>query len=868
MSNTFNNGVSFSDDAERVAAPPPQSTGINTEINPNTTSKISQDLRAANDCTVLSKSAKAWDIDGDGELDEAELALREMDKARKGDLSKDQMYKLMSDNLKSQKELFKVKKVLGGLVGFTVLLACCNLGTSLTAAFLAKDTKSVDGSLVDSKTKRLLGTGSVSSEILIDEELNEEYRRRRLKNCNLFSHTMGNGTNACTDTNLMVVSAEAAQKIMDTCNDGAAVHITKQFADSSHTNYPVCNHPELSTHSMSFNFGQHQGYGTMRVTKDGIANAHTFLPSGTDPTVYEITGYASGLGMMCDNTADCESGLECSNQACAKLTAMAESVKDNGNGTTNPDKVPVIVVLREDKITDVAKTCNALSSANGGDGHVKNTFTKAILGCAFDMPARAINALSKNPQVDYVELDQVNYIEPDKSNSDDPYKVNSAELVKVNSAEQEKANYADPEMVNSAELDQDVEAFQTETDPYLWGLDRIDQFNLPLNRAPYEQRDASGVRVYALDTGVHGAHPKLSLSNDNDCHFSAYDGLDALVDDGPGHGTHVAGKICGDTFGVAKNCDLCAVKALMDNGSGTVDAVLAAIEHVIGDCPYGKATCVAHLSSNSRVSQTMNNAVARAVVAGIVMVVPAGNESRDACDSSPSSETKAITVGATDSADTKSSVSNYGTCVDVYAPGSSITSSIPPNTSTARSGSSMASAHVAGIAAAIRAADPSLTPAQVKDKILADARITGDLDRLGQPIRVANFIGGTISPTPVPTHIPTPALKPCPANQFRLTVDILTDNSPKETTWTLTSSCDDSKKWSLSGGPYSSASASETTPCLETDAKYTFTIKDLSGDGICCSNGEGSYSVSKDGVVQVKGGSFTSGDSHSFGTCP
>jgi len=765
MSNTFKNGVSFSDDAERVAAPPPQSTGINTEINPNTTSKISQDLRAANECTVLSKSAKAWDIDGDGELDEAELALREMDKARKGDLSKDQMYKLMSDNLKSQKELFKVKKVLGGLVGFTVLLACCNLGTSLTAAFLAKDTKSVDGSLVDSKTKRLLGTGSVSSEILIDEELNEEYRRRRLKNCNLFSHTMGNGTNACTDTNLMVVSAEAAQKIMDTCNDGAAAHITKQFADLSHTNYPVCNHPDLSTHSMSFNFGQHQGYGTMRVTKDGIANAHTFLPSGTDPTVYEITGYASGLGMMCDNTADCESGLECSNQACAKLTAMAE-------------------------------------------------------------------------------------------------------LVKVNSAEQEMVNYIG--------LDQEVEAFQTEMEPYLWGLDRIDQFNLPLDQATYEQRDASGVRVYVLDTGIHEGHPNLSLSNNN-CHFSAYDGQSALVD-GHGHGTHNAGKICGDTFGVAKNCDLCAVKVMSDDLTISEDAVTDAIDHVIQDCVNSKAKCVAYAGIDGSRSPNANAAVARAVEAGIVFVVNAGNANRDACYFSPASEPKAITVGATDSDDIKSGFSNSGTCVDVHAPGSSITSSVPPNTSIAFSGTAMAGAHVAGIAAAIRAADPSLTPAQVKDKILADARITGRLDPLGQPIRVANFIGGTISPTPVPTHIPTlapthiptPALKPCPANQFRLTVDILTDNSPKETTWTLTSSCDDSKKWSLSGGPYSSAGASEseTTACLETDAKYTFTIKDLSGDGICCSNGEGSYSVSKDGVVQVKGGSFKYADIRSFGTCP
>jgi subtilisin family serine protease len=160
------------------------------------------------------------------------------------------------------------------------------------------------------------------------------------------------------------------------------------------------------------------------------------------------------------------------------------------------------------------------------------------------------------------------------------------------------------------------------------------------------------------------------------------------------YSTHVAGTTCGATYGVSANCKLCAVKVLSNAGSGTNDGVIAGIDYVANICSSTPGMkCVANMSLGGGYSPSLNQAVANAVNKGVVMVVAAGNESQDACFVSPASEPLAITVGSTTSTDDQSSFSNWGSCVDVYAPGSGITSSWSTSTTATNtiSGTSMAS---------------------------------------------------------------------------------------------------------------------------------------------------------------------------------
>lgn len=155
--------------------------------------------------------------------------------------------------------------------------------------------------------------------------------------------------------------------------------------------------------------------------------------------------------------------------------------------------------------------------------------------------------------------------------------------------------------------------------------------------------------------------------------------------------THVAGTACGAVFGVSANCRLCAVKVLGNAGSGSIAGVIAGVNHVVSKCSSSR--CVANMSLGGDYSATLNQAVADAVNAGVVVVVAAGNDNVDACGASPASEQSVITVGSTDNTDHKSSFSNWGSCVDVHAPGSLIPSAWN-NTSTGyvyKSGTSMAS---------------------------------------------------------------------------------------------------------------------------------------------------------------------------------
>lgn len=291
-----------------------------------------------------------------------------------------------------------------------------------------------------------------------------------------------------------------------------------------------------------------------------------------------------------------------------------------------------------------------------------------------------------------------------------------------------------------------------------WGLDRLDQSNLPLDsRYRYEQIGAA-VNAYVIDTGILTTHQEFQ--------GRAVHGFDAVDDDSDatdcnGHGTHVAGTIGSASYGVSKNVKLHAVRVLDCAGSGSYADVVAGIEWVAS---HHVSPAVANMSLGGPPSQSIDDAVRAAIQAGVTFAVAAGNENQDACQSSPARVSTAITVGSTTNADARSSFSNYGSCVSIFAPGSDIkstwyTSTLATNTI---SGTSMASPHVAGVAALYLAAHPTARPSQVKAAILAGS-LSGKVSSVGtaSPNRLLNtvFLFNGESPQPPPPPAPVPIVQ-------------------------------------------------------------------------------------------------------------
>jgi subtilisin family serine protease len=248
--------------------------------------------------------------------------------------------------------------------------------------------------------------------------------------------------------------------------------------------------------------------------------------------------------------------------------------------------------------------------------------------------------------------------------------------------------------------------------PATWGLDRIDQASLPLNNSFTYTRTGAGVKAYIIDTGIRLTH--------NEFGGRATWGTNAVGgpnDDCHGHGTHVAGTVGGSTYGVAKAVALVAVKVLNCSGSGSTTAVVNGINWVRLN---GQKPAVANMSLGGGISISIDNAVNNAVNSGIPFAVAAGNSNANACNASPARAANAITVGSTTSTDARSSFSNYGTCLDIFAPGSSITSAWrTSNTDTAvLSGTSMASPHVAGVVALYLQSNPTASSSTVRTAIV------------------------------------------------------------------------------------------------------------------------------------------------------
>ena len=255
-----------------------------------------------------------------------------------------------------------------------------------------------------------------------------------------------------------------------------------------------------------------------------------------------------------------------------------------------------------------------------------------------------------------------------------------------------------------------------------WGIDRIDQRALPLSGTYTYTNTGSGVTAYIIDTGIRFDHSEFG--------GRAVTGVDEVTSGGTaadcnGHGTHVSGTVGGSTYGVAKSVRLVAVRVLDCSGSGTWSGVIAGMDWVTAN---HSGPSVANMSLGGGANTSVDDAARRMIASGVTTGIAAGNGNQagiaqDACKYSPARVAEAITVGATDKTDTKTSWSNYGSCVDIFAPGLGITSSWYTSATATNtiSGTSMATPHVVGVAALYLQSNPGASPATVRDALVANA---------------------------------------------------------------------------------------------------------------------------------------------------
>jgi subtilisin family serine protease len=364
--------------------------------------------------------------------------------------------------------------------------------------------------------------------------------------------------------------------------------------------------------------------------------------------------------------------------AFASLLALAACSDQAETPVAMSDAAPVLSAgaggIEGQYIVVLNEGANARSVAAIAGVNPRHVYTSALNGFSATLNAGQLNALQRNGAVAYIEQDQV------------------------------------------------MQASSTQTGA-TWGLDRIDQRDLPLSTTFTYLNTGVGVNAYIVDTGIRLTHTQFTGRVSSG--FDAVDG--GTAEDCNGHGTHVAGTVGGTTVGVAKGVNLVAVRVLDCAGSGTTSGVVAGIDWVAAN---HVKPAVANMSLGGGASTAIDDAVRRTVSAGVTQVVAAGNgntggRAQPACNYSPARVAEAITVSATGSTDAKASYANYGTCVDIFAPGNSIQSAWHTGDTAGNtiSGTSMASPHVAGVAALYLQGNPTATPAAVANALIAGATL-------------------------------------------------------------------------------------------------------------------------------------------------